>query len=97
MKTTFKMLVLALVALFATSVSDLNANNNNSASEQHSPSNCGVSDAQIINFMSAEGYQVLTVTKIEGSCNVVVSVIGGKKFMLFIEGNSIRDYEEVLS
>ncbi|MCU0434346.1 MAG: hypothetical protein MUC87_12900 [Bacteroidia bacterium] len=97
MKTSLKMLVLAIAALFVTSFTTLNANTGYAATQQHASATGNVSDAEIIEFMSDRGFTVTAITHIEGTTNVKVTVVGGRKFVLYIVANEIRDWEEVLS
>ncbi|MCA6364822.1 MAG: hypothetical protein IM638_17445 [Bacteroidetes bacterium] len=97
MKMSIKMLALAIAALFVTSFTSLNANSASAATQQHASNASAISDADIIEFMADRGYTVQTITPVEGSTNVIVTVTGGKRFILFIEADNIRDWEEVLS
>jgi hypothetical protein len=97
MKTTFKTLVLILTVLMFSTVNVLNANPLRIENEQYNNATCGVTDAQIIHYMAENGYNVITIHQITGSCNVITSTQGGKRFIIIINNGQIVDYEEVLS
>lgn len=97
MKTTFKTLVLVLVTVLFTSLGNLNAQSTASTDGQRSSSYCGVSDAQIVTYMAEQGIHVLTLFAPTGTCNVIATAVGGKKYIVFISNGVIIDYEEVLS
>jgi hypothetical protein len=98
MKTTFKTLALIFCTVMMAAFSQVNATTvSNQVNEVYSSGYCGVTDAQIFNYMSDHGYQVLTIHSSTGTCNVLVTTTVGKRFILIINNGVIVDHEEVLS
>ena len=94
MKTKF--LLLATVTLL--SFSQVNANNGhkdaiakNTATAQDY---CGVTDKQICQYMAEFGYYVISLSPIQGSCNVYAKTTVGKNFIVYISNGIITGYDE---
>lgn len=56
---------------------------------------CGVSDAQIIEFMASVGYHVQKITPVPGSCDVVCTTEFSFHTRIIIVESSIIDYEDM--
>ncbi|MFN8715095.1 MAG: hypothetical protein ACK5Z2_19755 [Bacteroidota bacterium] len=95
MKSSIKTLFLVLVIAMFSSFSSLSANTFNVLGQKSEIENCGVNDQQVINYMAEQGLQVLSITPMTGTCDKIVSVMGGKKFHLYVEGNQIVGWEEM--
>lgn len=98
MKTTFKTLALIFCTVMMTAFNQANASTvSNLVSGVYASEYCGVTDAQIINYMTDNGYHVANIQTSTGTCNLLVTTTVGKRFILIINNGVIVDHEEVLS
>lgn len=95
MKSSIKTLFLVLAITMFSSFGSLSANTLIATEQKSEIENCGVNDQQVINYMAEQGLQVLSIIPMTGTCDKIVSVVGGKKFHLFVEGNQIIGWEEI--
>lgn len=94
MKKNVRTLTLAIAALLVGTMGFAGVESNSVAVAYTQTNGGGVTNSQIVRYMSTQGIVVVTIEPIPGTANRLVTANTGKKYIVYVSGGKIVGYEE---